>query len=55
MKVKELIILFQEWQLENNVANYNFMHNGIANIFMEKYDLEDLDIPEITTNKLIKK
>ena len=38
MTVKDLIILFQEWQLETKPPNYNFTHNGVANNFIEQND-----------------
>ncbi len=39
--LKELVILFQEWQLETEAPNYNFTHNGVANNFIEKNGLEN--------------
>lgn len=42
--IKKILILFQEWQLEKEVPNYNFMHNVIANNFIEQNGLENLII-----------
>ncbi len=45
MTIKDLLIKFQEWQLENNVLNANFAHNTAAQKFIDKHP-EVLDIFE---------
>jgi len=47
MEVKELLIKFQEYQLNYNVLNANFTHNAVANKFMERYNIENVTIPII--------
>ena len=39
--VKELLILFQEWQMETKAPNYNFAHNGVAGNFMAQNAMEN--------------
>lgn len=47
MTVKELLIKFQEYQLEYKVLNANFAHNAAANLFMERYGVKNCSIPDV--------
>ena len=47
MKVKELLIEFQEYQLEYEVLNANCSHNAAANLFMERYRIKNCFIPDV--------
>lgn len=43
MNIKELLIKFQEWQLEKKPLNANFAHNGVANLFLD----DNKNIPDV--------
>lgn len=47
MNVKELLIKFQEYQLEYEVLNANCAHNAAANLFMERYGIKNCFIPDV--------
>ena len=51
-QTKTLLIKFQEWQLNNNILNANFAHNGMANKFLEIH--EDKDFLMIEPDELIR-
>lgn len=46
LTLKDVLIKFQEWQLENKPLNANFAHNGVANLFLEKMSVEN-PIPDV--------
>lgn len=48
MTVKELLIKFQEYQLEFNVLNANCAHNAAANLFMERNAVENCTIHDVS-------
>jgi len=47
MTVKELLIKFQEYQLEYNVLNLNCGHNAAANLFMERNQIKNCTIHNV--------
>lgn len=47
MDVKELLIKFQEYQLEFDVLNANFAHNSVANKFMERFEIINSPLLEV--------
>jgi hypothetical protein len=47
MTVKELLIKFQEYQLEYNVLNLNHSHNEAANLFMERSQIKNYTIHNV--------
>jgi len=47
MTVKELLIKFQEYQLEYKVLNANCAHNAAANLFMKRYGVKNCSIPDV--------
>ena len=44
MTVKELLIKFQEYQLEFDVLNANCAHNTAALLFMDKYEISNITL-----------
>lgn len=48
MTVRELLIKFQEYQLEYKVLNANCAHNAAANLFMERYGVKNCSIPDVS-------
>ncbi len=38
--LKDILIKFQEWQLENGILNANFAHSGVAQKFIDKREAE---------------
>lgn len=47
MNIKELLIKFQEYQLQYEVLNANCAHNAAANLFMERYGIKNCFIPDV--------
>ncbi len=52
MTVKELLIKFQEYQLEDKVLNANYAHNTAANLFMERYGVNNCTIPDVSNSAI---
>jgi len=53
MKVKELLIKFQEYKLEYEVLNANCAHNAAANLFMERYGIKNCFIPDVIDKEIL--
>lgn len=47
MTIKDILIKFQEYQLEFNVLNANCAHNATANMFMERYGVKNCSIADV--------
>ena len=50
MTLKDILIKFQEWQLEKKPLNANFAHNGVANLFLEDMRIRNLTIPDVVVS-----
>ena len=48
--IKDVLIKFQEWQLEKKPLNANFAHNGVANLFFKEMQVKKIDIPDVVVS-----